>query len=166
MNPRPVAAASIAAFLMGLTDGLSETPLLGTWPEFNDANYYLLDNSFVTGPLVQSVDDLLDLYECREWKNEVNDCDKFDLWSKAMASFLHSRTSRKLNLSPGGLAFGRFFYKPNWSTVNHAINCFLSDAPITSVNPSGLRLGFFDYKRNGIVSLSTDEIRSCFKISF
>lgn len=137
----------------------------GAFAELADASYYLVTPEWMDGDFASAYYDFLRLFDLLDWKPESNDCDKFAGWAIAVATALHSRTARKLNLPPGGLAMGRWFYKPDWSPDNHAINWFAHAVPVDELHPEGIGLSHFEPngRTRRIVRLSDAELVSCFK---
>lgn len=137
----------------------------GVLAELADANYYLVDAEWVNGKFSGSYYDFLALFKLLDWKPERNDCDKFANWSLAVAQALHARTVEVQFLKPGGLAWGIWNYKPDWSEDYHRINWFAYGVPVSEQFPEGIAIGWFepDGRKRYTVKLSDAEIISCFK---
>ena len=138
---------------------------VGRVPELADQTYVLASADWLNGEFASAYYDFLSLFGLVTWEPESNDCDKFATWAGAVATALHSRTRKKYGHAPSALAFGVWFYKPDWSPSNHAIRWFAYGVPVDKAHPQGIAVGF--YEPNGrqrhVVELSEAEINSCFK---
>ncbi len=91
------------------------------------------------------------------WTEEANDCDNFSVRAFADMGMAHALASPS---SKVGLAFGLFFYKPDWSLQKHAINCAIIKGPdgeyrVVFFEPNPKAGGF------GVLNLSQEERNSC-----
>lgn len=158
MQPKPplVSADTLRACIVAQT---------GAYAELADVGYYLVDAQWVNGKFASSYYDFLALFKLLDWKPERNDCDKFANWSLAVAQALHARSTEELGLAPGGLAWGIWNYKPDWSESAHRINWFAYPVAISEEFPEGIAIGHFEPngRKRHIVQLSDAEIISCFK---
>ncbi len=96
------------------------------------------------------------------WTEETNDCDNFSVRAFADMGMAHALTSPGSKM---GLAFGLFFYKPDWSSQNHSINCAIIKGPtdeyrVVFFEPNPKSGGF------GVLNLSQAERNSCFGYLF
>ncbi len=94
-----------------------------------------------------------------EWKTEANDCDNFSLRAMDEAQKAHVKSRDR---QPGkGLAFGLFFYYPEWANGGaHCINFAIIKGADGTHHPV-----FFEPQRGslfGLRNLTQKERKSCF----
>jgi hypothetical protein len=138
---------------------------VGRCPELADQSYVLVSADWLNGEFSDAYRDFLTLFGLGEWQAESNDCDKFAGWAGAVGTALHSRTRQKFGHLPSALAFGVWFYKPDWSPSHHAIRWFAYGVPVDEAHPAGIAVGFYEPagNRRHVVELSIPEINSCTK---
>ena len=156
MTPQLVTAQTLRDAIAGQT---------GVLAELADAGYYLVSAEWLDGPFASGYYDFLNLFGLLDWKPETNDCDKFSGWATSVATALHARTAQKMGLPPGGLAWGVWRYKPDWSPTRHSINWFAYGVPVSEQHPEGIAIGYFECngRQRLVVKLSDPEIISCFQ---